>query len=116
MSLRSRGVEGDAIMCLHPRTINQTSQCWVIQSNSRYRTNDPLMIACVYIVVKFHCLYKDSQGMPMLKLRGVAVARAVSSHLISDVQLSTGKDMEYGSVISTAKHSRALPIYINFNL
>lgn len=50
----------------------------------------------------------------MLKLKGVI--GVISSQPISDVQLSNGRDMEYGSVIRKAKHSRALPIYRHINL
>lgn len=44
-----------------------------------------------------------------------AGAWTVSSHPISDDQLSKGRDMEYGSVIRKIKHSRALPIYSAIN-
>lgn len=50
------------------------------------------------------------------RLWGVAGARAISSHPISDVQLSNGKDMEYGFVIRKAERSKALPIYSPINL
>lgn len=40
----------------------------------------------------------------------------MSSHHISDVQLSNGRDIEYESMIRKAKHSRALPIYSPINL
>lgn len=52
----------------------------------------------------------------MQRFTGVTGDWTISSHLISDDQLSKGGDMEYGSVIRKTRHSRILPIYSAINL